>query len=152
PFVAPTSCRTARPTAGSINFMPPHWSERLLEFDRLREILLTYCGSDLGRHRVTTLHPVTDLDWIRQQHELAEEVRQFLEAGRALEFHGLTDTRQLRKRGGSGGAALEMGELQEVLGSADRADEWLSTPQNPPASLERGWPAVRQLSERLADF
>jgi len=132
--------------------MPPHWSERLLEFDRLREILLTYCGSDLGRHRVTTLHPVTDLDWIRQQHELAEEVRQFLEAGGAFEFHGLTDTRELLKKSGIGGAALEIAELQEVLRSADRADEWRSIALNPPASLERGWPAVRQLSERLADF
>ena len=132
--------------------MPPYWSERLLEFDRLREILLTYCGSDLGRQRVTSLHPVTDVDWIRQQHELTQEIRQFLEAGGAFEFHGLTDTRELLKKAGIGGAALEIAELQEVLRLADRADEWRSVALNPPALLEWGWPAVRELSERLADL
>src|SRR5690242_6713645 len=132
--------------------MPSHWSERLLEFDRLREILLVYCGSDLGRRRVSSLHPVTDAPWITQQHELAHEIRQFLEAGGAFEFHGLTDNRELLKKSGIGGAALEIAELQDVLRLADRADEWRAIALNPPASLETGWPAIRQLSERLADF
>ena len=125
--------------------MPPHWSERLLEFDRLREILLTYCGSDLGRQRVKSLHPVTDVDWIRQQHQLTEEVRQFLQAGGTFEFRGLTDNRELLKKAGIAGAALEIAELREVLLLADRADEWRALALSPPASLEEGWPAVRNL-------
>ncbi|PYY15441.1 MAG: endonuclease MutS2 [Acidobacteria bacterium] len=132
--------------------MPPHWSERLLEFDRLREILLTYCGSDLGRQRVTSLHPLTDVNWIRRQHQLTEEVLQFLQRGGTFEFHGLTDNRELLKKSGIAGAALETADLQEVLRLADRADEWRAIALKPPAALEEGWPAVRALSERLADF
>ena len=132
--------------------MPPHWSERLLEFDRMSEILLAYCGSDLGRQRVAGLHPVTNIDWMKQQHELTEEVRQFLQAGGAFDFHGLTDNRQLLKKAGIAGAALEIAELREVLLLADRADEWRAIALNPPASLEGGWPAIRKLSEQLADF
>jgi len=132
--------------------MPPHWSERLLEFDRMSVILLAYCGSDLGRQRVTRLHPVTDIDWIRQQHQLTEEVRQFLQAGGAFEFRGLTDNRELLKKAGIAGAALEIAELREVLLLADRADEWRALALSPPAFLEGGWPAIRNLSERLADF
>src|SRR4029077_9519062 len=129
--------------------MPPHWSERLLEFDRMSEILLAYCGSDLGRQRVAGLHPVTNIDWMKQQHELTEQVRQFLQAGGAFDFHGLTDNRQLLKKAGIAGAALEIAELREVLLLADRADEWRAIALNPPASLEGGWPAIRKLSEQL---
>ncbi|PYY24434.1 MAG: endonuclease MutS2 [Acidobacteria bacterium] len=130
----------------------PHWSERLLEFDRLREILLAYCGSDPGRLRVASLHPVTDVAWIRQQHELTEEVQQFLDAGGGFDFQGLTDNRKLLKKSAISGAALEISELQDVLRLADRADEWRAIAFTPPASLEQGWPAIRQVSERLADF
>lgn len=132
--------------------MPPNWSERLLEFERLREILLTYCRSGLGRQRVASLHPVTDVNWIRGQHQLAEEVRQFLQAGGTFEFHGLTDNRELLKKSGITGAALEIAEFQEVLRWADRADEWRALAMNPPASLEAGWPAIHEVSESLADF
>ena len=132
--------------------MPPNWSERLLEFERLREILVTYCRSDLGRRRVASLHPVTDVNWIRSQHQLAEEVRQFLQAGGTFEFLGLTDNRELLKKSAITGAALEITEFQEVLRWADRADEWRALAMNPPATLEAGWPAIRQVSEPLADF
>src|SRR5438309_11606818 len=132
--------------------MPPYWSERLLEFDRVSEILLTYCGSELGRQRVARLQPVTDIDRIRQQHTLTEEVRQFLKAGGAFDFHGLTDTRELLKKSGIAGAALEIGELREVLRLGDRADQWRTIAHSPPASLEQDWPATRSLSEQLADF
>ena len=89
---------------------------------------------------------------MKQQHELTEEVRQFLQAGGAFDFHGLTDNRQLLKKAGIAGAALEIAELREVLLLADRADEWRAIALNPPASLEGGWPAIRKLSEQLADF
>ena len=138
--------------AVSIISMPPNWSERLLEFERLREILLTYCGSDLGRQRVASVHPVTDVNWIRLQHQLSDEVLQFLHSGGTFEFHGLTNNRELLKKSGITGAALEIAEFQEVLRWADRADEWRALAMNPPASLEAGWPAIRHVSEPVADF
>lgn len=130
----------------------PHWSERLLEFDRVREILLGYCGSELGRRRVMELVPSRDVEWVSRQQELAAEILGFLRAGGNFGFNSLTDCRELLKKAHIAGAALEIGELREVLRIADRADEWRAIALDPPASLENGWPAVRQLSERLADF
>lgn len=132
--------------------MNPHWSSRLLEFDRVREILLAYCGSDLGRQRIAELAPSTDAGWIQAQQDLTEEVRRYLQTGGSFEFHGLTDSRELLKKSRIGGAALEIEELREILILADRADEWRAIGLNPPASLEGGWPAMRRLSEQLADF
>ena len=131
---------------------PPHWSERVLEFDRVRELLLGYCSSELGRRRVAELQPSCDVDWIGRQQQLAAEVHGFLQTGGNFEFHGLSDSRELLKKARIAGASLEITELRETLALADRADEWRAIALSPPASLESGWPAVRALSERLADF
>jgi DNA mismatch repair protein MutS2 len=90
--------------------------------------------------------------WICRQQELGAEILSFIRTGANFEFHGLADSRELLKKSRIAGAALEIGELREALTIADRADEWRAIAFNPPASLENGWPAVRQLSERLADF
>ena len=129
-----------------------HWSERLLEFDRVREMLLGYCGSELGRQRVSELQPSTDVAWISRQQDLAEEVRNFLQSGGNFEFHGLTDCTELLKKANISGAVLEITELRQVLALADRADEWRAIALKPPAALQAGWPTVKELSERLADF
>ncbi len=132
--------------------MPQHWSARLLEFDRVREILLGYCGSDVGRQRVSELEPVADLAWIDRQQELADEVRRFLQSGGSFEFHGLKDSQNLLKKSRIAGAALEIEEIREALLLADRADEWRAIALNPPASLDGGWPMVRAMSEAIANF
>jgi DNA mismatch repair protein MutS2 len=114
--------------------------------------LLGYCASELGRRRVSALSPSTELQWIARQQELADEVRRFLQAGGNFEFQGVTDSRELLKKARITGAMLEIDELRAALLLADRADEWRAIALNPPASLEGGWPAVRELSEQLADF
>ena len=129
-----------------------NWSERLLEFDGVREILLGYCGSELGRQWVAQLSPSTDPSWISHQQGLTAEIRLFLEAGGNFEFHTLANCSELLKKSRIGGAALEITELRAILAVADRADEWRAIAFNPPASLENGWPTVRELSEHLADF
>ncbi|HEU5231831.1 MAG TPA: endonuclease MutS2 [Terriglobales bacterium] len=132
--------------------MSATWSLRLLEFDRVRDMLLAYCGSDLGRRRVAELGPRDDVDWILHQQQLTEEIRKFLEAGGAFDFHGLAACRELLKKAQIGGATLEIPELREVLTIADRADEWRAIALEPPASLDGGWPAIREGSLALADF
>ena len=131
---------------------PSHWSQRLLEFDRVREMLLGYCGSELGRQRVSELQPSTDIAWISRQQDLADEVRNYLQSGGNFEFHGLTDCTELLKKASISGAVLEIEDLRQVLALADRADEWRAIALKPPATLQAGWPAVKELSERLADF
>ena len=132
--------------------MPSQWSSRLLEFDRVREIILDFCGSELGRAKVASLKPSIDSRWISLQQELTDEIRRFLESGGGFEFQGLSDCRELLKKSRIAGAALEIAELRDVLKLADRADEWRAIALSPPAALEGGWPAVRALSERLDDF
>lgn len=132
--------------------MSPTWSLRLLEFDRVREMLLAYCGSDLGRRQVAELGPHDDAGWILHQQQLSEEIGKFLETGGGFDFRGLTDCRELLKKAQIGGTTLEISELHEVISLADRADEWRAIAVEPPASLEGGWPAVRELSLALADF
>src|SRR3954466_69277 len=132
--------------------LAPYWSESLLEFERLREILLAYCGSELGRQRVVALCPTTDVAWIARQQELADEVQRLLQAGGGFEFRGLTDISELLKKSRIIGATLEIAELREVLVIADRADEWRAMALNPPASLEGNWQGMHALSEHLADF
>lgn len=132
--------------------MPATWSLRLLEFDRVRDMLIAYCGSDLGRERVKELGPSHDAQWIQRQQQLADEIRKFIETGGGFEFNGLTGCSDLLKKAQIGGAALEIVELREILLIADRADEWRAIALEPPASLEGGWPAVRELALQLADF
>jgi len=132
--------------------MAAQWSERLLEFDRVREIVLGYCASELGRGRVGELLPTADAAWIVREQELTAEVKSFLEGGGGFDFHDLLDCRDLLRKAQIGGAALEIAELREVLRIADKADEWRAIALNPPAFLQRGWPAVAELSGQLADF
>lgn len=131
---------------------PPTWSSRLLEFDGVREILLGYCGSELGRERSRQLAPTADRKWIDEQQQLTAEIREFLNAGGNFQFQGVTDCRELLNKSHISGAALEIAELREALLLADRADEWRAIALSPPAALTEGWPAVFGLSEQLADF
>ena len=62
-----------------------HTSERVLEFDHLRELLAVYAASPLGQraHRRrsrlrTTAH------WIERQQQLTEELRGYLRSRRPL--------------------------------------------------------------------
>ena len=58
-----------------------HNSERVLEFEALRELLRGYAPSPLGQARIGTLAPSLDSAWIEEQHGLAEEVREFRRVG-----------------------------------------------------------------------
>src|SRR5579859_3841747 len=115
-------------------------------------MLLGYCSSELGRRRVAELEPSFDINWISRQQQLAAEIHGFLQTGGNFEFHGLSDARELLKKSRIAGASLEITELRETLALADRADEWRAIALNPPASLESGWPGVRELSELVTDF
>lgn len=128
------------------------WSSRLLEFAGVREILLGYCGSELGRERARQLAPTADTKWIDEQQQLTAEIREFLTVGGNFEFHGVSDCHELLNKARISGAALEIAELREALLLADRADEWRAIALSPPAALTDGWPAVHAISEQLADF
>ena len=129
-----------------------HTSERLLEFDHLRELLAIYAVSPLGKARIAALAPSQDRDWIERQHQLARELRGFLQAGGRFDFHGLLNPTQLLRKSRIQGAALELTEVRDVLALADRAAEWREAALHPPAAVEAQWEAIAELSRQLADF
>ena len=65
-----------------------HSSERVLEFDQLRQLLSAYTASPLGQERVMQLTPSRDRLWIERQQQLTEELRGYLRTGGHFDFHG----------------------------------------------------------------
>ncbi|MBZ5566695.1 MAG: Smr/MutS family protein [Acidobacteriia bacterium] len=144
-----------------------HPSARVLEFDSLRQMLSGYAWSPLGKSRIERLQPTADRTWIERQQQLTAEVRRFLRCGGHFDFSGLTDPAALVEKSRIEGAALETGQLRDIVLVVDRADEWRHISQNPPSSMrapkpgqpgqttdETGnpWPAVTELSSAIADF
>src|SRR5262249_21927412 len=127
-------------------------SARLLEFDGLRDLLLGYATSDLGRAKISALAPSVDLAWIQNQQQLTDEIREFRRVGGRFDSAGLVDVWQLLDKARISGAALETLEIRDVIAAAERAAEWREIALNPPQGMKQDWTAVRELSSRVADF
>jgi DNA mismatch repair protein MutS2 len=129
-----------------------HTSERVLEFDHLRDLLLIYAASPLGKGRIAALTPSRHRQWIERQQRLSEELRGYLRNGGRFDFTGLLDPTDLIHKSRIQGAALELAEVRDVLFLADRAAEWREIASHPPVAIEGNWDAVRELSQDIADF
>jgi DNA mismatch repair protein MutS2 len=131
-------------------------------------MLRGYTQSPLGRTRVDALAPSTDRAWIERQHQLTGELREYLRVGGRFEFGGISDVSTLVNKSRIQGAALEAGEIRDVLAVVDRAAEWLELALHPPTAMKRvesaryedqtgefaqsPWPAVAALSYAIVDF
>src|SRR5271165_1044221 len=129
-----------------------HNSARVLEFDALLELLRGYASSPLGQARIAALAPSVDSEWIAEQQELTEEVRDFRRVGGRFEFSGLLDISQLVKKSRIAGAVLETTEIRDVVLVVDRAAEWREIALHPPANMRTDWRRTRLLSESVPDF
>ena len=127
-------------------------SARVLEFDSLRELLNAYAVSDLGRARLTALQPSCDRDWISNQHRLAAEVLDFLQAGGNFDFSGLIRPGDILGKAHISGAALATTEIRDLILLVDRAAQWREVVLRPPAAMKSPWTAVSGLSSGIADF
>jgi DNA mismatch repair protein MutS2 len=112
-----------------------HNSARVLEFDALRELLRGYASSPLGQARIAALAPAIDSEWIVQQQELTQEIREFRRVGGRFDFSGLLDVTKLVEKSRIAGAALETTEIRDVVLVVDRAAEWREIALNPPAAM-----------------
>ena len=129
-----------------------HTSEGVLEFDHLRELLLIYASSPLGKGRIAALVASRDRQWIERQQQLSEELRGYLRNGGRFDFSGLLDPTDLIHKSRIPGAALELTEVRDALLLADRAAEWREIASHPPVAIEDSWDAVRELSQSIVDF
>ena len=118
----------------------------------MREIVRGYCGSPLGQDAVRRLLPTADREWLRRQHTLTQEVREFLRVGGSFDFAGLADVNELLSKARIQGAVLETIELRDVISVVGRASEWRAIAMQPPASMRTPWPAIAELSASIADF
>ena len=129
-----------------------HTSARLLEFDALRELLLGYTVSPLGRRWLAALQPSSDRAWIENQHQLTTEIGAFRRAGGAFDFTGLAEIASLVEKSRIAGAALETTEIRDILLLVDRAAEWREISLRPPAAMQAAWKSAAELSAGIADF
>ena len=130
----------------------PYSSERVLEFDRLREILRGYCWSPLGQDTVEALAPSADREWMQREQRLTQEVREYLRSGGRFDFSGMADHSTLLAKARIQGAVLETIELRDVIAVVDRAAEWREIALHPPATMKADWPTVLDLTARIPDF
>ena len=138
-----------------MSFVPDpmeHSSGRLLEFELLRELIAGYAASPLGKRRVEELQPSLQGDWIRNQHQLTAEIREYRRVGGRFEFAGLPEVRKLIEKSRIAGAALETTEIRDIVLVADRAAEWREVVRQPPAAMRSEWTAVDALSAGIQDF
>ncbi|HET7751843.1 MAG TPA: hypothetical protein VFK81_20790, partial [Terriglobales bacterium] len=148
-----------------------HSSARVLEFEGVREMLRGYASSSLGQGRIAALAASGEREWMERQQEMTEEIREFRRVGGRFDFSGLSDPSALVQKARIEGAALEAGELREILAVVDRAAEWREIAMQPPAMkvvtrapsagspAEGGWahassvwPGIAELSAGIADF
>jgi len=129
-----------------------HTSERVLEFDSLRDLLRGYAASPLGQGLIAQLRPSSDGNWIQQQHQLTSAIREFRRVGGGFDFSGLLDVRPQTEKSRIAGAALEITEIRDSVLVVDRAAEWREIALNPPAAMKVEWKAVAELSLGIADF
>jgi DNA mismatch repair protein MutS2 len=129
-----------------------HNSARVLEFDALRELVRGYSSSPLGHAKIAALAPSTDSEWITEQQELAQEVREFRRVGGCFDFSGLLGVTSLIERSRIVGAVLETSEIRDVLLLVDRAAQWREIVLHPPAAMRTGWRRTQALSAGVPDF
>jgi len=128
-----------------------HTSAGVLEFESLRDLLRGYAGSPLGTGRIQRLAPSLDRDWVEQQQQLTNEIREFRRVGGRFEFAGLLDISKLVDEARIAGAALETTHIRDLIVVVDRAAEWREIVMAPPAAM-KSWSAVPKISENIADF
>ena len=93
---------------------------RVLEFQKVKEILLDYAASPLGREAVEALHPSTSIDEIRFTLREVSEMSRLWETNREPPLDGLYDVREPLRRCGIPGAVLDPAELI-VIGETVKA-------------------------------
>jgi DNA mismatch repair protein MutS2 len=119
---------------------------RTLEFEAVRQWLLSYAGSPMGRRRLEALAPQTDAGRVKEALRLTSEARAVLEALGRQPYHDLPDIAAPLTRSAWEGFALEPRELLDVASFAQGVTEI-------GRQLARGDSApIAERARRIADF
>jgi DNA mismatch repair protein MutS2 len=121
-----------------------------LEWESLLALVAGFAASPVGRRAILDLRPSTDEDWITQQHQLTDELRQVLAEQVSIPCGGLFDPTQLAAKAQIPGAALEAAELQAIARLANDVAAWQALLQSPPARLAGKLPGLSSISAALS--
>ncbi|SFG44385.1 endonuclease MutS2 [Sporolactobacillus nakayamae] len=129
---------------------------RILEYEKIKQQLMHYTASSLGKSRIADLTPSGDLDEVKRMQGETEEGATVLRLKGSIPFGGITDVRSALKRSKIGGIlqAKELIDIADTIRGArlmksfitdlveDRALDLpilmeLVTAIDPPGSLER---------------
>ena len=88
--------------------------EKVLEYDKIRELLKKYTASQLGTARVDTFAPSFDVDKIRYLLTLCSETKFFHQVHGGIPLNGLKDIRKSLTHAAKVGALLDAEELLDV--------------------------------------
>src|SRR5207245_9420276 len=83
---------------------------------------------------------------------LATDIRECLRVGGRVECSCRLDVDQSVEEARIVGAALETGEIRDIVLVVDRAAEWREIALNPPSAMTLEWKAVAQISTGIVDF
>lgn len=85
-----------------------------LEFPALTEFIAKYAQSDSGKEAVRQLKPVSNLDFLIDEHNTIAELTQVEIAEENLPFHGFGDVRQLLRKSVIANAVMTPEEFQKI--------------------------------------
>lgn len=99
---------------------------KVLEYDKVIEMLKRYAGSELGRARCADLKPQTDLKEIRRMQEETRDALARIYKKGSLSFYGLPDIRGALKllEVGSSLLAVELLKISSVLTATQRVKNY----------------------------
>ncbi len=88
--------------------------EKALEYNKLKQHLIKYTASELGKARVNELTPYDTLDTIKHQLKLCSEVKTFHQQCGGIPLDGLMDVSSLLRQASKIGAILEPEDLLNI--------------------------------------
>jgi DNA mismatch repair protein MutS2 len=130
---------------------------RVLEFDKIRDMLAACCACSLGKRRARALRPSQDAAWIADRLKETTEARDAVAAHGVPPFGGLRDVSELLQRSAAG-RAIEGEELRlvaDALRAARRVKHYFDdTPEDAFGRLKQIAEALhenRELETRIEE-
>ena len=90
------------------------YSEKVLEYDKLKFLLTRHTCSELGRCKVEQLEPIRHIGTIRYQQKLCAEAKSFYQTQGEFPLKGIQDISPALKRAKKNGAILHPDQLNDI--------------------------------------
>ena len=90
------------------------YTERALEYDKLKNLLKRYTVSQLGAAKVERLTPLSDIDEIRRSQTLCSETKQAIQVAGDIPLGGMKDISSLLRESVKPGSILDAHQLLDV--------------------------------------